>query len=227
MEGRRRESFEEGGSQPNHVEIDRREWAGRLMEGMWDQEEKEAMQEDTGIRQVLDTQGHFLVLSEGWPSWVFALQGAGASSIDFWIEYGRPSMALVLQHLGLKESRCWTYGSAFHKLQAQTRVLIQGSKTFVQTHMTNVINAHVPLDRIVAIEDISIGADCHNPVYDKAYMISHRQVGGITNGRWAVFAPVVHDKAIMKERLNIRRFIGDVVSSTVGGKASDPPHHIR
>ena len=155
-----------------------------LMEGVWslDQEEVEEMQEDVGIRQMLDTSGPFLILSEGWPSWLLALRGVGATDMSFWIQCGRPSLSLALQHLGLGKHYCWTWGSAMSKITNNTKVLIQGSQQFVLNKMDVVINTGLPLCNIIAVQDVSVQGVDDDPCYSKNTIVLHQQVGGVTSG---------------------------------------------
>ena len=198
-----------------------------LLEGSWDSDTPSEMQEVTGMYHGLDISGPTMVWSEGWPSWGLALQGAGATDLAFWMEVGRPSMSLALQRLELSDSRCWTWAAAIPKARAASRLLIQGSHQFVLDKMGAAINLGIPPSRILAVEDISLEGLVDDPSYANAHIVSHRQVGGVTNGRWAVFAPLMDRPDQLRARLDIRRTIGDVLCSTIGGKVASPPHLIK
>lgn len=195
--------------------------------GRWESEPPLGLQEVTGQVQDLDLTGPTMVWSEGWPSWVLAIQGAGAKDITFWIECGRPSMSLALQRLGLSQGRCWTWTAAIPKAQHASRLLIQGTHQFVVDKMQVALECGIPSARILAVEDISLEGLVDDPTYTHAHIVSHRQVGGVTDGRWAVFAPTLERPDLINMRLNLRRNLGDVLCSTVRGRASSPPHVLK
>ena len=201
---------------------------GMLMEGSWDDNPEDVpLQAVSGTCSQFDLDGPVMVWAEGWPSWVFALRGVGISNVTFWIEHRRPALTTALRTLNVSESRCWTWPRAQAIAQNAARVFIQGSQQFVLEKMDAALLLGIPHQHVVAVQDVSLFGPVDDPIYEHATVLSHRQVGGITTGRWAVFASTIRDKELLNHRMQLKRSIGDVLGSTVGGVVSDPPHVLR
>ena len=185
------------------------------------------LQEVEGKLLSFQTNEVIMVWSEGWPSWVLALQGIGFQDIPFWIHDARPTMSKALQALGLSNNRCWTWDKATFLGASSSRLLIQGTQAFVLAKRQAALAMGIPSANMLAVEDISIQGVPDQQLYSQAKVLSHRQVGGVTNGRWALWGTDIRDRDGLEARLGLTRHVGDILSSTNGGLSSDSPDQLR
>ena len=185
------------------------------------------LQEVVGSCDRFESQANVMVWAEGWPSWLLALEGIGVYKVPFWIHDRRHSMSKALQSLQLSEARCWSWEKAKFLGASSTRIFIQGTHSFVVEKMATALALGIEPAFIIAVEDVALEGLVENPDYEHAHILSHRQVGGITTGRWAVFAPTLRDPEGLHHRLNLKRQLGDVLTSTCHGKECDPPYILR
>ena len=135
-----------------------------------------------GIFFAEELEYHALILSQGWPSWAFALDGLGFETISTVASF--PSLT------SRDEFRSTAIGKSLmnmHSLEAWTSkheedgiIFVQGKRSYFEQCMSGVIDWE---DRRV----IFCCSDSDFFIAD-GWRESHAEAGGITNGSWTCYS---------------------------------------
>jgi hypothetical protein len=139
-------------------------------------------QEEIGVFLKRELSDHALVISQGWPSWSYALEGLGFKSVSTLAsfdsitsreEFKATSMGDTL--INQKELNNWL------ESHCQDGILfVQGERTFLETAYHRTIDLYPNL-KLVYI--------CTNTKFFTAdgYRLSHANSGGVTDGEWTYY----------------------------------------
>ena len=154
---------------------------------------------------------HALVLSQGWPSWSFALEGLGFASIS--------TMASFPSITSRDEFRATTIGASLldrSKLvqwiknhESKGILFIQGNQDYFET-ITKVIGDWSTTRIVFACSDM-------NFFTAEGWRESHANAGGITNGEWTCFVNKLSLGAA--DAYPVRRTLRHVLRTTEGASS--------
>ena len=175
-----------------------------------------------GFVQPTSLPEHALVLSEGWPSWTFSLDGMGFQSISTIASF--PSLtshdefnATSLGSTLLPKTLLPIWLSSH---QQDGLVFVQGEHTFLQSTFLSLKDFHEM--RLIFV--------CTDPNFFTAdgWRESHASAGGVTDGCWTVYAqhlqlpPNPSESSIRRTLKHVLRTTENVSSSRQLGKATFP-----
>ena len=172
----------------------------------------EPMEEVVGIAPSLELKGSMVIIAEKWPSWLFALDSAGAQHISLYLGQPSPRLRGVLRQSKVSFTPLFTWGSAFRAVQEAAYVFTQGSEEFLDDISNELDKARV-CGHIVEVIDTAIeGAQSKiKSTLEDATILSHGQVGGVTAGRWAISMDPSLTPHELTKRLPLRRVLGDIL----------------
>ncbi|GFH49897.1 hypothetical protein CTEN210_06373 [Chaetoceros tenuissimus] len=152
--------------------------------------------------------GRGLVLAQGWPSWSYALQGLGFSSIFTYVE------GLSLSAMAEVQATC--IGKTIVKNDQLSSLLedeemcvfVQGSREFLETIYLRFFDSDEFTRKVIYVcEDIAKEFS-----YD-AIPLTHSELGGVTSGSWQVYAP---GTSLKVERNHVHRQLRHILSTVEG-----------
>ena len=169
---------------------------------------------DSGVLQLVDWGSASIVIAEHWPSWAFALQALGCSELYTVVE----SMDRFVLDLGAT-----SIGDSLNDLDQldnvmssvnRPNVFMQGSAEFtnrMRVRFSTQAPSWASLTCVVPRHDAHLRKT--QSLFSRT--VSHKSVGGVTNGQWTVYSTVRTKLPVTA----VRRTLKHVLSSTEG--ASD------
>ena len=140
-------------------------------------------QEEVGTIQRWVVPEGCVVLSEGWPSWTFALRALGCHDVVTW--------AVFDSHREKEEFRATGVGKTlvtelelrdlWTRWSRKPHVLIQGSWSFVRK-----VEEWTRKRGASSVTVVSLSGQEHELTMRTRKRVSHRQVGGLTTGIWDI-----------------------------------------
>jgi hypothetical protein len=156
-----------------------------------------------------------LVISQGWPSWTFALEGLGFKSVSTLASFDSVSSreeflnteasdTLISQH----ELNPWLEVNSLEGI-----IFVQGDQSFLESVHHKQLNC-IDNPRLVYIctEQDVFTAD--------GVQVSHHQVGGVTDGKWTVYIENLICSLSFDSK--VKRTLGHILSTTEGTSYGNP-----
>ena len=170
-------------------------------------------QEEIGSVNPWPNAVHTVVLAEGWPSWAFALDGLGCNGITTYARFTDAKAREEFKVTALGKTRV----SLDHlKRDWRSRkeppwVFVQGGLLF-RREMLDMMEGL----GIGGLVEIGKAGEDRSKHWGWEQEISHRQVGGVTTGKWFAGATASLGKRIHFSKL--RRVVRHILNSTNPGK---------
>jgi len=139
-------------------------------------------QDELGLFKTRRLEQHALVLSQGWPSWTFGLEGLGFKSVSTIAAF--PSLSSREEFRATEMSSTLMGGDKLHPWlvdhSSDGILFVQGEREYLEA-------AHHKLDEF---ENIQVIYACSDPSFwsaDRA-RVSHKNCGGVTDGEWTIYS---------------------------------------
>lgn len=152
-----------------------------------------------------------LVISQGWPSWTFALDGLGFASISTIASFRSLSSREEFKHTSLGSTLIphdsWTDWVNSH-LDTGV-VFVQGNREFLESIFLQCESFH----------SLRLVYCCSDPNFWTAdgWRENHRDAGGVTNGAWTFYKQNLTMSAAVP---SIQRSLRHVLRTTEGGSST-------
>ena len=170
-------------------------------------------QEEKGTVPLWPEEARAVVLAEDWPSWSFALDGLGCKNILTYVQFRGPKAREEFKVTALGKTRVgWDLlRRDWRNRKDSPCVFVQGGKVFRERMraMTKELGA----SRVVEVGD---KACWDSDKWAWQQEVSHRQVGGVTTGRWMVGASKGPGRRLHFSK--IRRVLQHIIKLTNPGK---------
>ena len=169
-------------------------------------------QVQVGLLRVTSVDHHALVISQGWPSWTFAVQGLGLKSISTLASF--PSLGTREEFLAteagstLINKRVLSDWISDHKTDGI--IFVQGDRKFLEMAFLKMGVTNEARLVYACSEESFWSAD--------GYRMSHAACGGVTDGEWTVYAQNLTMPSF--EPSSVRRTLRHVLSSVLGPSSS-------
>jgi hypothetical protein len=211
-------------SQVGKRENSESEWVEMLSEGMEKlklrsvPEEREGFgemlgfQEETGqfVKRVLPD--HAMVISQGWPSWTFALEGLGFCSVSTIASFDSSASKAEFQatEMGSTLVNKEELSPWLERHDDKGIVFVQGEQAFLEAayHKLCSSDEFRIVERIVFV--------CSDVTFTSAdsLRVSHADAGGITNGEWSFYTQAVPLTSLKLSK--VKRRLKHVLRTTEG-----------
>ena len=170
-------------------------------------------QEETGIFKNVNLDYHALVVSQGWPSWSFAIEGLGFESISTLSYFRNITSRAEFLETGLGSTLINNLGLTkwLTKHNNDGVLFVQGDREFFGDILskTDFVNSSFKL--IYACNDQDF-------LTIEGFRVSHRQAGGVTDGEWTIHTARVEQPIIPFTK--VVRNLSHVISTTEGPSSS-------
>lgn len=186
-------------------------------------EEPRERQEEVGMFQVLNWQGPLVVLSEGWPSWSFALEGMNCDNIFTMCSFitDKVKLECIATTVGPTLVEDWDCLTRSLHTSGPPVVFIQGSLDFVKKQFMRI-------DELSCIAGVALVPKGDKEMLKKegwtwSSQIKHAEMGGLTDGGWDVLSSHSLDLGSTV----LRRTLGMILQPVQSGKRMKTRYEIE
>ena len=156
-----------------------------------------------------------VVLSEGWPSWAFALDAAGCQHITTYLSIPsvRAREEFKATRLGATRVNLEDLKRVWKLMKISPIVVVQGTICFMEGMRKLVarFGATSVTEVVLWTKGVS-----YEEVARSHQIVSHKQVGGITTGQWVVFTTKVVEQRLHLSK--VRRTLKHLLKATNPGR---------
>lgn len=175
--------------------------------------EKIGFQEEIGTFVKSVVPYHALVISQGWPSWSFALDGLGFESMHTLASFGSVSSREEFLSTSLGETLInQTHLNKWLASHCDNGIIfVQGERAFLES---------VYHKQAIDFKNIKLVYACTDEDYFTAdgMRLSHQDFGGVTNGEWTVYTEGVTLSKLKVSK--VRRNLKHLLSTTEGASST-------
>ena len=142
-----------------------------------------------GVLELIDWHGPVLVVSEGWPSWSFALRNLGCSDIATLARFRQPRLREEFKSTTLGSTYVNSYNDlvSFCVSKIPPLVFLQGSSAFCASARTSLSGIRGALFTSLSLSSSALVASSVGaPSSSFCDLLSHVDCGGITDSLWFI-----------------------------------------
>ena len=190
-----------------------------VCEGGKERQKSAGFQEENGVFIKHELKEHAMVISQGWPSWSFALEGLGFASVSTIASFESESSKTEFQATAMgdtlvakEELDHWLERIRLPSVGGI--VFVQGEQAFLDVAYRKLHSTEEPGDglRIVYVcSDVTFTSD-------DGFRISHLDAGGITDGEWSFYTEMLDFNNVTKSR--VVRSLRHILRTTEGAASS-------
>ena len=157
-------------------------------------------------------EGPVVVLSEGWPSWSFTLDGLNCTKLFTYCDFASSKVKneFLFSSLGRSHVESWSDLVNVVAGQGSPIVFMQGSGSFSKTMLAKTCDL-LPLSLVVVTrseEELTWSGSVEDT------LVHHVEVGGMTDGAWSISS----NQNLSLETSGLRRSLGMILQPVNSGK---------
>ena len=170
-------------------------------------------QEEVGVFKSIEVPHHALTISEGWPSWSFAIEGLGFKSITTlaYFESINSRDEFLATSLG---------GTLINKLHLNSFLTEHNDDLiiFVQGNISFFSNAYKVIIKRIPCPQLAYVCTDQSFHSGDGFRLSHKDTGGVTDGTWTVYLEGLKNVTIPKT--SVLRNLGHLLRTTESQSSS-------
>jgi len=164
------------------------------------------------VANFLAWEGPVVVLSEGWPSWSFTLDGLNCTKLFTYCDFVsfKVKNEFLFSSLGRSHIESWSDLINVVAGQGSPIVFMQGSGSFCKTMLAKTCDL-LPLSLVVVTrreEELTWSGSVEDT------LVHHFEVGGMTDGAWSIRS----NRNLALETSGLRRSLGMILQPVNSGK---------